>query len=219
MRYGLANSIVTLLLVSSAWSQIESPYSPEPCPALNDRTSGWLESLAYAPPEKARVLIGALVRVGSPAWPLLESGLDHRSYEVRLGAIEAIGVSEHPRATVLLDDFASDRDRTLNGRLLAVRSMGRTGKSVAIAPLVRFALGEETELQAPAVATLSGIRSPQAVEALLRIGDHSRAPIREKVVEALRRLTGVTRPGRSIEDWKRWWKLYRHRIEWVKEEG
>jgi HEAT repeat protein len=213
MKRGAVVSIVR------AWAGNESRYASGPCPRLGARIAGWLDSLAEAPPEKARELVAKLVRAGPSAWPVLEGGLDHASYEVRLGAIEAIGAGPHPRAVALLDAFASDRDRILNGRLLALRWIGRTGKSAAIGVLARFALGEEVGLRGPAIVALGGFRSPEAVDLLLSIAERTGGSEREKTVEALRQITGTTRPGRSIEEWKRWWRLHRYRIVWEIEEG
>ncbi len=212
MVHGVSNlarwaALCFLLAVAVPALADDGPYAEGPSPQLLERIESWLEALPGATPAGREAIVGHLVRVGPPAWPLLEAAVDSPEYETAEGAIRALGASGDPRAADLLAAAAGDRKRFLNLRVEAIQALGREGRAVAARSLGEIALGGQPELRLAAVRALGRTSAREGVDALLAVAAEDRS-LREEALEALEAGTGQ-RFGDNLEKWQRWWRIER----------
>jgi HEAT repeat protein len=132
------------------------------------------------------VAAAAIWRLPDPAAvPALIELLGDADASARQWATLALGVIRDTRATAPLAGLLHDPESSV--RVDVVRSLGRIRDAGALAPLEAFVResGREPEERAEAINAIAGLDTPDRVEALGRLLDHSDRGVRQHAAEAL----------------------------------
>lgn len=139
--------------------------------------------------------------------PMLRALKSHTWYK-RMGAAYVLGVLKEPRAVQSLIDILEMDNEGSQDKEIAAVALGRIGDPLAMDSLTTSLLNNKSEsVRSAAAMALDLLRSPSAVEPLIKaLNDHNKE-VRNTAVTALKNITGKsfifgkTNP----QKWQKWW--------------
>ena len=210
--------LLTALLALAPPGQ-DVPPSPERVREVAAQLARAFES--RKPPEKVAAIRAATEVVAPAVIAGIAKGLGDSSWEVRVAAIDALGLMPHDDAWKALTSHYRAQWKNLRKeeRLLPrlLRAIARHGREAGIAILVDDVQAQMLQPTLRArILGLANIRSTKSVDALLALTQtigfidmHDHA---EDFRLAMRVLTGEDK-GRSVEAWRAWWSEQREGFE------
>lgn len=114
-----------------------------------------------------KILVDVVVRIGAPAFPVLQEHLfDERWYVVR-NAILILGKLRNDESVIHLEPMLEHRDHRV--RRETIQALTRIGGQCAVNALLHAAEASDQEMRRQALLSLGAIRASSAVPTLLKL--------------------------------------------------
>ncbi|MHC5080656.1 MAG: HEAT repeat domain-containing protein [Planctomycetota bacterium] len=141
---------------------------------------------------------------------IMEEALNHKSWRVRLGLLEALGTLQSEKAVKVLKDALKEEDPGI--RTVAMESLANRGPAAGFESALAALKDEFWQVRATAIKALGYFGEVKAVDPLIQALKTEVGRLKEDIAEALRNLTGKTLDP-DYQLWASWWESGNHKTE------
>lgn len=210
--------------VQDAGDEEHAPLDEEAMAALVERLEALLGDKQAAPEDKVELIWQAVEFPHEDVVEVLADGVDDKQHDVRLAALDALGLIDHEDAMQVLAKLVKKDKRLQKDEELAAqlfKSLGRYGDEDNLDLFTKGILNAEGEVFQARVLALGKIRTKESVEELLgvmnsgggggRLGAKSIAYM-DQLRLSLHALLGED-AGATRDKWQAWWNANRRGLE------
>ncbi|MHC4375533.1 MAG: HEAT repeat domain-containing protein [Planctomycetota bacterium] len=210
--------------VQEAGDEAPAPLDEAAMADLVERLDELLGDKQASPEDKVELIWQAVEFPLEDVVEVLEDGVDDKQHEVRLAALDVLGLIDHGDAMKFLAKLAKKDKRLQKDEELAAqlfKSLGRYGHEDNLALFTKGILNTEGKVFQARVLALGKIRTKESVEELLsvmnsgggggRLGAKSIAYM-DQLRLSLHALLGED-AGATRDKWQAWWNANRRDLE------